>query len=91
MLNLLNHVALGVILGLLFSFMLAWFSADKGDTAKQTTCKLFLGVLIFNLIFLVLFRSTGLVVGFSMASALLCAKMFPKTEMSKKIQKIHVI
>ena len=81
MLDLCNNLALGIIIGLLFSFLMAWFGSEKGEnTIKQTTCKIFIGVIVINLIFIVIFQSTSLAIGFTLATTLICAKMFPNKQ-----------
>jgi hypothetical protein len=73
MLNLCNDFALGLMIGLVYCFVLSWFGFQGCDTTKQK--KLFIGVIISNIIFVLIFNSMGLVGGFSLAYVLLSSKM----------------
>lgn len=84
-----HQVTYGVIFGISFYFFLIWFSYDKGDTAKQTTCKLFIGIIMFNLICIIAFNNMALASGFSIACTLIHTKMFPRNIRRK--QNIHFL
>lgn len=78
MFAIMNYVALGVFIGLVYSILFIWYSTDVGDSPKQTTIKVFIGILIANLIFYFILGSSGLVVGFTASTLMVISKSLPK-------------
>ena len=81
--------ALGLVVGIMVSFVYIVYGNWRGETSKDLTCKLFAIVALTNTASYIMTGSCGFGVGFLVSAALIATQALPRNDITDKVARFR--